>query len=211
MDIPYRYIVIEGTIGAGKTTLAHMIASECNGTLILEQFEENAFLPKFYKDPDKYAFPLELSFLASRYQQLKESLKPDLFSSVTVADYFIDKCLIFSRKTLQQDEFTLFRKLFHIIISQLPQPELLIYLYKKPEQLKKNIIERGREYEQNISIDYLSAIQESYMVYFKENVLPRVVIIDTTNIDFVKSSEDYSKLRQIVCMSFEKGIHSIIP
>lgn len=209
MELQYKYLVIEGTIGAGKTSLAHMLADDFGGSLILEQFEENSFLPKFYKDPDKYAFPLELSFLASRYQQLKDKLNPDLFGNAKIADYFIDKCVIFSRKTLQSDEFTLFRKLFSIIITQLPQPELLVYLYKSPEHLKQNIIQRGREYEQNISLEYLSGIQDSYLEYFRQKSLPRVLIIDSSEIDFVHSAEDYIKIKSVICCDYPEGIHTI--
>ncbi len=209
MRIPYKYIVIEGTIGAGKTSLSHMIADDSGGSLILEQFEENSFLPKFYQNPEKYAFPLELSFLASRYQQLKDKLMPDLFGNVTVADYFIDKCVIFSRKTLQSDEFVLFRKLFSIIISQLPQPELLVYLYKSPMHLKQNIMQRGREYEQNISLEYLENIQESYMEYLRQNSLPRVVIADTSEIDFVNNPSDYMRIKSVICKEYPEGIHTI--
>jgi deoxyguanosine kinase len=209
MTIPYKYIVIEGTIGAGKTSLAKMLTEELNGLLILEQFEENSFLPKFYENPDKYAFPLELSFLASRYQQLKDQLMPDLFGQIKIADYFIDKCIIFSRKTLGTDEFVLFRKLFSIIISQLPQPELLVYLYKSPEHLKRNIQLRGRDYEKGISMEYLNGIQQSYMEYIQQKSLPKVVIVDTSYIDFVHNHEDYIKMRDIVFHQYNDGIHSV--
>ncbi len=178
--------------------------------LILEQFEENSFLPKFYEDPEKYAFPLELSFLASRYQQLKEKLMPDLFGQIKIADYFIDKCIVFSRKTLQQDEFSLFRRLFSIIISQLPQPELLVYLYKSPEHLKKNIIMRGREYEKNISLSYLQGIQDSYMDYIREAGLARVLILDSSNLDFVNRNEDYEKIKNIILKEYSEGIHTLL-
>ncbi len=209
MKLPYDYIVVEGTIGAGKTSLANMLCEQFNGSLILEQFEENSFLPKFYQDPDKYAFPLELSFLASRYQQLKDKLMPELFGQVKIADYFIDKCVIFSRKTLQTDEFVLFRKLFSIIIAQLPQPDLLVYLHKSPSHLKKNIISRGRDYEQNISLDYLEGIQDSYMQYIQHASLPRVIIIDTSEIDFVHSKSDYNSIVQIITREYPEGIHTI--
>jgi len=209
MNIPYNYIVIEGTIGAGKTSFASMLADQFHGQLILEQFEENSFLPKFYEDPDKYAFPLELSFLASRYQQLKDQLVPELFGQIKVADYFIDKCIIFARKTLQSDEFTLFRKLFSIIIAQLPQPELLVYLHKPPEHLKKNILHRGRDYEKNISLGYLRGIQESYMEYIKQARLPKVLIVDSSRIDFVRCRKDYEKLLDIISCEYAEGIHTI--
>nr|MBC8147774.1 deoxynucleoside kinase [Bacteroidota bacterium] len=145
----YNYIAIEGNIGAGKTSLSTRIAEQFNAKLILENFEDNSFLPKFYKEPDKYAFPLEMSFLAERYQQLKDRLTDqDLFKSFTISDYFINKSLIFSRKTLQKDEYLLYSKLFEIIISSLPQPDLLVYLYLDIDKLKSNIIKRGRLYEQ---------------------------------------------------------------
>jgi deoxyguanosine kinase len=211
MNQHYSYIVIEGNIGAGKTSLSTMLSKEYQSTLILEQFEGNSFLPKFYQDKDKYAFPLELSFLAERYQQLKNILQfGDLFHSVKIADYFIDKSLIFARKTLQQDEFHLFRKLFTIIVSQLPQPDLLVYLYKKPFHLKQNIILRGREYEQNITEDYLSQIQESYIEYLHNHYKNVVLIIDTTRIDFVHNEKDYIEIKQIIESEYPKGIHKII-
>ncbi len=209
MYFQYKYIVIEGTIGAGKTSLAKMLANDFNAELILEQFEENSFLPKFYKEPEKYSFPLELSFLASRYLQLKDVLMSNLFGQLKIADYFIDKCIIFSRKTLQEDEFTLFNKLFSIIITQLPQPELLLYLYKTPEQLKRNIIQRGRDYEKNISVEYLENIQKSYLDYINYAKLPRVLIIDTSNIDFIHNKPDYIKILNLLGKGYDKGIHII--
>jgi len=209
--IPYNYIVIEGTIGAGKTSLATMLSQELNGSLILEQFEENSFLPKFYEEPEKYAFPLELSFLASRYQQLKDKLAPELFGQIKIADYFIDKCIIFSRKTLQSDEFTLFRKLFSIIIAQLPQPEILVYLHKQADHLKQNIIKRGRDYEQNISLDYLEGIQESYMNYIREAGLKKVLIVDTSNLDFVHNPKDYLTIKNLLQREYSDGVHTIHP
>lgn len=210
MTCLYNYIVVEGTIGAGKTSLATMLSHEMSGSLILEQFEENSFLPKFYKEPDKYAFPLELSFLAERYQQLKQQLlMPELFGNCKIADYFIDKSLIFARKTLQQDEFTLFRKLFSIIISQLPQPDLLVYLYKKPGHLKQNIIDRGRSYEQDISEEYLQNIQESYMEHFLTVQLPKVLIIDTSRIDFVHYKKDFQTILEVISRDYLPGTHRI--
>ena len=160
----YNYIAIEGNIGAGKTSLATRISEQFNAKLILEQFADNPFLPKFYKNPEHYAFPLELSFLASRYHQLKDELsKQDLFKSFTISDYFINKTLIFAKKTLQPDEFALFTKLFYIINTTLPKPDLLVYLYLNIDNLKKNIINRGRAYEQDIEKEYLVKIQEGYL------------------------------------------------
>ena len=208
----YNFISIEGNIGAGKTTLASKIANDYNAKLILEQFEENSFLPKFYKEPDKYAFPLELSFLAERYEQLKHQLATrDLFKSFTVSDYFINKSFIFARKNLPEDTFSLYKKLFEIISESLPKPDLLVYLYLSIDNLLKNIQSRGRDYEQDIKADYLIKIQESYLDYIRQKTNMRILIIDTNNMDFVKRPEDYQTLLEIIGRQYPVGIHTITP
>ena len=206
----YNYIVIEGNIGSGKTTLTSKIAEEYNARMILERFEDNSFLPKFYKDPDKYAFPLEMSFLADRYQQLKDELaKGDLFKSFTIADYFIDKSLIFAKNNLKQDEFSLYARLFDIINSTLPKPELIIYLYNSISHIQNNIQKRGRSYESNITDEYLEKIQEGYFNYFRQNQNTRILIVDTQMIDFVESIDDYQKIKHILKKEYPVGIHRI--
>ncbi len=206
----YNYIAIEGTIGAGKTSLATKIAEQFNAKLILEQFEENSFLPKFYKDPSKYAFPLEMSFLASRFHQLKDQLSShDLFRSFTISDYFITKSLIFARKTLQDDEFTLYSKFFNIINSSLPKPDLLVYLYLHVDRLKSNILKRGRSYEKNIKKSYLEKIQSGYFDYIKQQQNMRILIIDINKIDFVEKEEDYNKILSIIKQEYDPVIHRI--
>jgi deoxyguanosine kinase len=208
----YNYIAIEGNIGAGKTTLATQIAANLNARLILEQFEDNSFLPKFYTDPDRFAFPLELSFLADRFQQLKTHLgTPDLFQQLTISDYFIHKSLIFARKTLASDEFSLYAKLFSIIDAVLPKPELLVYLYLEIDKLTLNIQKRGRDYEQNIDKSYLERIQSGYFDYIKQQQDMRILIIDTNNMDFVGDKEDYNLLLDIIGKPYETGIHRIKP
>lgn len=195
----YNYIVIEGNIGAGKTTLASMIARDCNAKLILERFADNPFLPKFYNGPSRYSFPLELSFLADRYRQLKDELvEPDLFKNFTVADYYFMKSLVFSSKTLEKDEFSLYRQIFYIIYSSLPKPDLYVYLHVPPERLLKNIALRGREYEKSITADYLSGIQESYFNFFRQNPENRYLVLDVSNIDFVASHTDYLKVKETI-------------
>ncbi len=165
----YNYIVIEGNIGAGKTSFATRLAEECNARLILEQFEENSFLPKFYEDPVRYAFPLELSFLADRYQQLKAQFTAsDMFKTFTVADYFIFKSLIFASRNLEQLEFGLYSKLFTIVSSVIPKPDMIVYLYLNLDNLKKNIQKRGRPYEQNIQFEYLDKIQNGYLEFLRQ-------------------------------------------
>ena len=204
----YNYIAIEGTIGAGKSSLATRISNQFNAKLILEQFEENSFLPKFYKDPDKYAFPLEMSFMASRFQQLKDQLSArDIFKTFTISDYFINKSLIFAGKTLQSDELALYAKFFNIINASLPKPDLLVYLYLEVDQLKRNIIKRGRTYEQDIEHEYLERIQQGYFDYIRQQRDMRILIIDTNNIDFVENEEDYRKLIDIISIKYSKGIH----
>lgn len=204
----YNYVVIEGTIGAGKTSLATRISEQYNARLILEQFEDNSFLPKFYLEPDKYAFPLEMSFLASRFQQLKDQLSTqDLFKSFTISDYFINKSLIFAGKTLQKDELALYSRFFNIISASLPKPDLLIYLYLDVENLKKNIIKRGRSYELEIENNYLEKIQTGYFEYIRQQRDMRILIIDTNHIDFVENECDYNKILEIINREHKKGIH----
>ncbi len=206
----YNFITIEGNIGAGKTSLATMIAEQFNGKLILEQFEENAFLPKFYKDPDKYAFPLELSFLAARYHQLKQEVTSgDLFRPFTISDYFIAKSLIFSSQTLQDDEYELYRKLFTIINTTLPKPDLVVYLYLSIENLKGNILKRGRDYEKNIDEAYLQKIQSAYLNYIEKLRDSTVLIIDTNNIDFVDNEDDYDKILALISRKYMPGIYHL--
>ncbi len=212
LESPYHFITIEGNIGAGKTSLATKIAEDFEAKLILEQFEDNSFLPKFYKDPDRYAFPLELSFLAERYQQLKDQVGVrDLFKSFTVSDYFINKSLIFSRKTLSSDEFKLYQRLFNIINQSLIKPELLVYLYANVERLQSNIKKRGRNYEQDIEDKYLEQIQESYFDFIKQQNDLRILIIDTNNLDFVNNQKDYEYITSLIFKEYEIGIHRINP
>jgi len=207
----YNYIVIEGNIGAGKTSLATRISAELHASLILEQFEENSFLPKFYEDPARYAFPLELSFLADRYQQLKNQFnKPDLFTQFTIADYFIYKSLIFASKNLEQLEYGLYVKLFNIISSVVPKPDMIVYLYLSLENLKKNISKRGRSYEQNIKFEYLEKIQSGYLDFLRQQNELRVLIIDANNLDFVERESDYLRTKNLIIKDYPLGINTIV-
>ena len=193
------FLVIEGNIGAGKTTFAKMLGEEYDAKLILERFAENPFLPKFYSDPDKYSFPLELSFLADRYGQLKRELtERDLFHQHTIADYYFMKSLIFAQNTLAQDEYNLYRNFFDIIYERLPKPDLFVYLHLSEEQLLVNIRKRGREYEQSIDADYLKKIREGYFTFFTQQSDFPVLIVDTSALDFVAYSEHYRLLRDLI-------------
>lgn len=210
MNFNYNFIAIEGNIGAGKTSLATRIAAEFNARLILEQFEENTFLPKFYENPAKYAFPLELTFLAERYQQLKDKLSTqDMFKTFTVADYFIHKSFIFASRNLEGDEFTLYTRLFNIIEGVLPKPDLLVYLYLDIDNLKRNIQARGRVYEQNIQFEYLEKIQQGYLDFLRQQHKIRVLIIDTNQLDFVNLQGDYNKILEVITGMYEPGVHRI--
>lgn len=195
MRVDYNYVVIEGNIGAGKTTLASRIAGQFNARLILEHFADNPFLPKFYNDPDKYSFALELSFLANRYKQLKDELvTQDLFKAFTVADYYFMKSLVFAAFTLSGDEYNLYRQIFYIIYGSLPKPDIYVYLHLNTDRLMENIEKRGRNYEKSINKEYLQKIQDSYFAFFRQNPDNRYLIIDINEIDFVAEERDYSKI-----------------
>ena len=201
----FNYLVIEGNIGVGKTSLARRLAEETNSKLILEQFEENPFLPKFYKEPDRYAFPVELTFLADRYKQLKTDINPrDLFQTKTISDYYFVKSLIFSRKTLKDDEFSLYKRLFEIIQQQLSIPDIYVYLHVSSERLLENIRKRGRSYEMDISAEYLEEIQKSYFDYIKTHPKMTFLVIDVNNLDFVNNNNDYLKLKNVI-FEFDYG------
>ena len=211
MKIPYNYVVVEGTIGAGKTTLSTMLARDYNAELVLERFADNPFLEKFYKDPEHYAFPVEMTFLMDRYQQLKNLLTArDLFTDFVIGDYFIDKCLLFSKNNLSKDEFSLFKKVFDTISDFLPKPDLILYLYTKPDRLLKQIAKRNRSFEKDITAEYLTDIQEKYLTYFRENKQIPILLVDTENIDFVENHSDYQHLKQLILTQYSDGIHRIL-
>ena len=188
----FNYIAFEGNIGAGKTTLATKIAEDFNAKTVLERFADNPFLPKFYEDQNRYAFPLEMSFLADRYKQLSDDLAQfDLFKDFIVADYHIFKSLIFAKITLAKDEYRLYRTLFDIVYREMPKPDLYVYLYQNTGRLLENIKKRGRDYEQKIPVSYLDKINNGYLDYIKSQTDLNVLIIDVSDRDFVKNQEDY--------------------
>lgn len=208
--IPYNYIVVEGCIGAGKTTLSKMLAEDFNAELVLERFADNPFLPKFYKDPVHYAFPVEMTFLMDRYQQLKNLLSArDLFTEAVIGDYFIDKCIIFSKNNLLPDEYNLYKNVFDTISSFLPKPDMILYLYNDTQQLLQNIARRGREYEKDITAEYLQDIQESYLTYFRQHTNMPILLVETAQMDFVANPADYRRIRQLTEQTYPVGIHRI--
>jgi deoxyguanosine kinase len=208
----YNYIVIEGNIGVGKTSLAKKISKQFNANLILERFADNPFLPKFYENPDRYSFPLELSFLAERYNQFKMELcHKDLFKTFSVADYYFVKSLIFAKTTLPDDEYNLYSQIYKIIYGTILKPDLFVYLHLTPEKLLNNIRIRGREYEQNISEEYLMKVQTGYFNYFKQQPGIRFLIIDTNNIDFINNQAHYQKIIEVIFeKNYDKGINRVI-
>ncbi|MBK7911070.1 MAG: deoxynucleoside kinase [Bacteroidota bacterium] len=210
--LKYDYLVIEGNIGTGKTSLATRIAEQFQARIVLERFADNPFLPKFYENSSRYAFPLELSFLADRYQQLNDEVMPqELFRQQTVADYVLSKSLIFASITLKEDEFQLYQRLFHIINPHLPKPDLLVYLHKDVPKLKENIRNRGRDYEQNIQDDYLGNLEKGYWDFFKQQEGLRIVVLDTNEVDFVHNMNDYNRILEILQQDFPVGLHRILP
>jgi len=203
----YHFITIEGNIGSGKTTLAHMLAKHFNARLILEQFADNPFLPKFYENPGQYAFPLELFFMAERYKQLKELIHTsDLFQSVTISDYLFTKCLLFAKVNLPEEEFRLYQKLFEIIHSQLVKPDILIYLHAPVSRLQRNIKKRNRPYEQGIADGYLFNIQEAYTNYIRQHNI-KTIFIDVSNADFLSNSKHLQVVLDALDKDLDEGQH----
>jgi len=207
-----KYIVIEGNIGAGKTSLATRMAGDYNAKLVLEQFADNPFLPRFYNDPDRFSFPLELSFLAARYNQLKQEMtNPDLFHDLILSDYYFMKSLIFAGYTLKDDEYTLYRQLFQIIYDSIPKPNLYVYLHVNPDILLERIVTRGRPYEQNIKREYLERIQKGYFDFFRQATSMKILVLDVNDLDFVGSQQDYQLIKEVIfSKDYENGTTRVI-
>jgi deoxyguanosine kinase len=207
-----NFLVIEGNIGAGKTTLAEKISHDFNAQLVLEKFDDNPFLKKFYEKPVENAFTLEMSFMSERFYQLVNELQHrDLFKDFAVADYYFMKSLIFAGVTLSNDEYQLFRRFFNIIYARIPKPDLYVYLHKNPENLQKQIKKRGRTYEQDISNNYLENINKAYFDFMKQQSDFPVVIIDTNHIDFLDNGKDYLKICEIIFQnSYNSGITRVL-
>ncbi|HEV2830484.1 MAG TPA: deoxynucleoside kinase [Hanamia sp.] len=201
----YNFISIEGNIGSGKTTLAHLLSKHFNARLILEQFADNPFLPKFYENRQQYAFPLELFFMAERYKQLKELLQTkDMFHNITISDYIFTKCLLFAKVNLPEEEFLLYQKLFDIINPQLVQPDLLIYLHAPVTRLKENIKKRNRIYEQSIESEYLFSLQETYTQYIKQHNI-KTLFIDASSADFLGNEKHLQTVLDALDKEYENG------
>ncbi|CAN5347561.1 hypothetical protein BH20BAC1_BH20BAC1_20680 [soil metagenome] len=206
----YHFITIEGNIGAGKTTLAHLLSKRLNARLILEEFADNPFLPKFYENQRQYAFPLELFFMAERYKQLKDLLQTkDMFQHVTVSDYLFTKCLLFAKVNLPEEEFLLYQKLFDIINPQLIQPDLLIYLHAPVQKLKENIRKRNRAYEQQIETSYLFSLQETYTQYIKQHSI-KTLFIEAATADFLGNEKHMEAVVEALDKDYEGSQNYLI-
>ncbi len=208
--LPYAFIAIEGNIGAGKTTLCKMLAEQLGGSLLLEQFTDNPFLPHFYEQPERYAFPVELFFMTERHKQLSEHFaRPDLFRSLTFADYFFLKTLLFARNNLNEQEFRLFQRLFSVLNAHFPKPDLLLYLHRPVPVLQKNIQGRGRSMEHKIPNDYLHSLQSAYLEYFKQESEIPIVLLDLNETDFVHNSEAFNDILTILQQKHRPGLQYI--
>jgi deoxyadenosine/deoxycytidine kinase len=206
----HHFIAIEGNIGAGKTTLSHILAKHYSARLILEEFADNPFLPKFYENPRQYAFPLELFFMAERFKQQKDLLiQKDLFQSITISDYLFTKCLLFAKVNLPDDEFRLYQRLFDIMFQQLSMPDILIYLHSPVSKLQENIRKRNRPYEQNIPDNYLFSIQETYTHYIKQHNF-KTLFVDASNADFLGNPAHVKIITDALEKDYEHGQYYLV-
>ncbi len=210
MNFPYQFIAVEGNIGAGKTTLCHRLAEYSGCSLLLEQFTDNPFLPPFYEQPERYAFPVELFFMTERHKQLLEHFaQPDFFKPLTVADYFFVKTLLFAKNNLDEAELRLFQRLFNVLNSTFPKPDLLLYLHRPVDVLMQQIKSRGREIEQNISKEYLEEIQQAYLSYLKMEQDSPVVILELGDADFQRDEAVFQSIVKVMQEPFKKGLHHL--
>jgi len=206
--VPYKFICVEGNIGSGKNSLCELLAKKYPVQLVLEEFDDNPFLPFFYQNPERFAFTVELFFMAERHKQLSQiTMQKDLFYDFTLADYSFWKTLIFARKNLGEKEYRLFQRLFNILNTASPNPDLLIYLHRTPEKLLKQINMRDRNYEGNITIDYLKNIQDSYFEFFYSQTTYPIVIVDVEDIDFVYNSAHLDEIEHIIFKEYRPGLH----
>lgn len=208
--IPYRYLCIEGNIGAGKTSFCKLIHADFNCKVILEEFDDNPFLPYFYNDPERFALTVELFFMTERHKQLEKNLiNQDLFYEFTISDYFFSKTLLFAKNNLSNEEFKLFNRLYTVMSQAFPKPDLLVYFHRNVDILMHNIRKRGRDYENAITADYLLSIQNTYFEYFRNIVSFPILIIDLKTLDFLSNERLYEELKYLIARSYRPGVHRI--
>lgn len=194
-----RYVAVEGVIGVGKTTLAKHLAARFNGHVVLEQFEENPFLESFYANTERWAFHTQLSFLASRFKQQKALQNRDLFRSFVISDYTFDKDRIFAHLNLEGDELRLYESLFTIMEPVVAQPDLIVYLQASPERLMRNIAQRARSFEKKMKASYIESLVEAYNYYFFRYHGSPLLIVNATDLDFVRYPEDLEEIVHQIC------------
>lgn len=207
-EFPHRYVVIEGNIGAGKTTLCKMMEQDFQARLVLEEFSDNPFLQQFYDNPERYAFPVELFFLTERHKQMQEQLqRTEMFQPLLVSDYYFFKTLLFARNNLKDEEYRLFQRLFHILNASFPKPDLLVYLHRPVEQLIANIQRRGRSYEQAMKAEYLQSIQEAYLQFFRNHQEVPVLVLELRDTDFQRNPGEYAQIVGLMAKRYAPGLH----
>jgi len=205
---PYRYVCIEGNIGSGKSSFCQMIGNEYNCKVILEEFDENPFLPFFYKDQEKYAFAVELFFMTERHKQLEKALiSQDLFHEFSISDYTFVKNLLFARKNLNERELRIYNKIFQVLNNDVPKPDIIVYFHRNVEILLQQIAQRGRSFESNITAEYLTKIQNSYFEYFRNILSFPVLIIDLNTIDFVNDPKQFEEVKNLITRKYLPGVH----
>jgi len=204
------YIAVEGPIGVGKTSLAQALAVQLNARLLLEDAASNPFLSRFYQDPDKYAFPLQLFFLLTRYNQQRELAQQDLFAQATVADYLFAKDRIFARLNLAPDELTLYERLYPLLDAKMPKPDLVVYIRANAAVLAERLRRRNRDFERAISIEYLERVSAAYRDFFFYYDEAPLLVVDTSDIDFVNNPEDLADLIREIDNA-GKGVQHFVP
>jgi deoxyadenosine/deoxycytidine kinase len=208
--LPYAFIAVEGNIGAGKTTLCHLLAEQYGCSLVLEQFTDNPFLPFFYEQPERYAFPVELFFMTERHKQLLEHFaQPDLFRSFTVADYFFLKTLLFAKNNLSGEEFRLFQRLFSVLNATFPKPDLLLYLHRPVSVLQQQIQHRGRDMERLITDDYLEGLQHAYLDFFKQETEIPIVVLDLHDANFIQDASILEGIVTVLKQEYRPGLQYV--